>query len=452
MNSQQVNAGHLQGYRRGGTEESLISIASGHQGSHKTQTPDSLPSVPGLQSPTSSLRLSPSPPYRPDVPQVNRLLGLGMGNMAPTPLQIVDENTVDADAGHGHNCGVVDVGVESPVILGDDPLSSPFPLPDTSRRGLKHINSVLDRVRILGDFSAPLQSQYADAENQHLLIQTEAVPWQNELQPWQSEQAHQAAQAQLAAQNQRPLLDPRTSRFDRMRALRERQHPATIGLPVDATARDSFRSILCQLNGFSSNYKGDISNRANRSADIPEEENASLWIVGLEAGINVSKLLGCIAHLGRTGKIWATVISDAQPEKGHAGSAAKIVFFERVGAERVKNAIEQGRLNQFIGRSVRATFNRIRSAPQPASECSRVLLVRGPRVLVNREMLDRLFSERFMYQTECVTVIEEGAAMRVLEWRFGSFRSQAQAAGMLLSREYRGIVTWAYGKDPCDME
>jgi hypothetical protein len=237
---------------------------------------------------------------------------------------------------------------------------------------------------------------------------------------------------------------------DRNRRLRLRQH-LHLQQPSPPAEPSLLRGLLCELSGFSINYKGDIGNAANRSADIPEDQNCSLWIVGLFAGMTVSRLLDGVTRVGPTGKVYATVISDAQPDKGHTGAAAKIVFFTRQGADRLKAAIDAQRLDGVIGRRVRVSFNRIRSAPQPASDNSRVVIIWGPSGLVDYGRLEALFKERIEYQTESVTWHDEPATgTTILEWRFGSFRAQAQAVCMYLSKEHHQTLKWKYGRDPCE--
>lgn len=110
---------------------------------------------------------------------------------------------------------------------------------------------------------------------------------------------------------------------------------------------------------------------------------------------------------------------------------------------------------------VRATHNRQRVPAQPATnnDTSRVLLIAGPRALVAEAPLRALFSRYFVYQTEAVVVLteDEEGDRRVLEWRFGSARAQAQAAFRLLrgpsfadADDERLRVHVAWGTDPCE--
>jgi hypothetical protein len=83
------------------------------------------------------------------------------------------------------------------------------------------------------------------------------------------------------------------------------------------------------LKGFSPNYRGDPDIARNQSAAIPAEANCSLFIVGLAPNLTTHELLAGIRNVGR---VYATHINPPSPERGHALSAAKLVFFERQGA------------------------------------------------------------------------------------------------------------------------
>jgi hypothetical protein len=83
------------------------------------------------------------------------------------------------------------------------------------------------------------------------------------------------------------------------------------------------------LKGFSPNYRGDPDLARNQSADIPPDQNCSLFMVGLAPNLTTHELLAGIRDCGR---VYATHINPPAPEKGHAFSAAKLVFFERKSA------------------------------------------------------------------------------------------------------------------------
>lgn len=96
------------------------------------------------------------------------------------------------------------------------------------------------------------------------------------------------------------------------------------------------------------------------------------------------------------------------------------------------------------------TWNRIRSAEvDVGGHKSRVLLVSGPPDIVNRQFLMSYLDTKMQYQVD--DVLHRGAnpdGTRVLlEFRFGSFRCQAEAARMALAREFRDLgVLCEYGR------
>ncbi|WDK11781.1 hypothetical protein CGRA01v4_03060 [Colletotrichum graminicola] len=206
-----------------------------------------------------------------------------------------------------------------------------------------------------------------------------------------------------------------------------------------------------QARGFSDQYRGDVFNDRNMSLNIPANENTSLWIEGLPAGSTTQLLLGAVAHVGSTGKIWASYINPANAADNKPYAAAKIVFFSREGAEGLLRASHTGR---FLvgGRRPRVTWNRVKTASRGArdSQKSRVVLIRGPAEYVNQPRLSQWFRGFFSFETEVVItrdywVNERGQAMQLLEWRFASTRCQGEAASMAIGLELRGMVECRYG-------
>ncbi|KAK3986169.1 hypothetical protein QBC44DRAFT_373353 [Cladorrhinum sp. PSN332] len=63
---------------------------------------------------------------------------------------------------------------------------------------------------------------------------------------------------------------------------------------------------------------------------LAEEENCSLFLVGLPPNLTTTSLLGRIRGMGC---VYATHINPPEPDKDHDLSAAKLVFFERPDAD-----------------------------------------------------------------------------------------------------------------------
>jgi hypothetical protein len=96
------------------------------------------------------------------------------------------------------------------------------------------------------------------------------------------------------------------------------------------------------------------------------------------------------------------------------------------------------------------TWNRVRSAEEdPNGRRSRVLLISGPRHLVEPRAMCAYLDTKMVYQLD--DIIHLGTSRDgnriLLEYRFGSFRCQAEAARMALMREYRDLgVMCEYGE------
>ncbi|KAI1413431.1 hypothetical protein F5Y13DRAFT_179536 [Hypoxylon sp. FL1857] len=219
-----------------------------------------------------------------------------------------------------------------------------------------------------------------------------------------------------------------------------------------------------ELTGISRNYGGNIFLPSNQSADIPEELSTSLWLTNLPPDCTHQLLLDSIRDCG---KIYAAVINPPVNNPGqygqggaHITSASKLVFFDRIGVERL---LAKSRAGEFIvGDFVpRLRPNRIRSAARtPGPQC-RVLHIEGPSAIVNEDYLNAFFQSKFTYELERVLTIANCDNKTRQEWRFGSFRCQAESARQAISREKErrnmseldsllwSKVTVHYGVDPC---
>lgn len=209
--------------------------------------------------------------------------------------------------------------------------------------------------------------------------------------------------------------------------------------------------------GFSPLYHGDPYLRANMSANIPDELNCSLFIVNLPSNLTVHRLIIAIHGLGPLGRIFAIHINAPEPSRGHHGCAAKVVFFKRSVAHAFMDICQQ-RGFYVDGHQARVMWNRIRTAENPSlanSDVTRVLLIGGPSSFVNPASLTEYFRKRFDFQIDEVKTPINGApglaGQSVVEYRFGSYRCQAQAAKMALAREHPQIKCY-HRPDPLDLE
>lgn len=204
------------------------------------------------------------------------------------------------------------------------------------------------------------------------------------------------------------------------------------------------------VKGFSPNYRGNPDLERNRSAPIPPDQNCSLFITGLAPTLTTTQLLATIRDVGR---VYATHINFPEPDRGHFTCAAKVVFFERSAAERFYERYAgtgfrvAGTADLHVGRVV---WNRIRSAEQDVGgRKSRVLLISGPPGIVSEKALKVYFNTKIQYQVDEVRTLrryaanglggagDKGEERALVEFRFGSYRCQSEAARMALSREFK---------------
>ncbi|KAI0419686.1 hypothetical protein F5X98DRAFT_384456 [Xylaria grammica] len=225
--------------------------------------------------------------------------------------------------------------------------------------------------------------------------------------------------------------------------------------PVEVTTNDQIRTLLA--GGVSPNYMGDPYRVANQSANIPEHLNTSVWITNLPPDLTVKMLLDNVRGCG---KVYATVVNGPE-HNHHITAASKLVFFDVAGCENLLNQSLQGRF--VVGGYVpRVRRNRIRTAAKPPSPSSRVLHIEGPGCLVNESYLAALYrTANITWQDEEVIVLSSTDRLTRLEWRFGSFRCQAESAWHLIERVKRmpdmppwlqqlwQRVTVHFGVDPC---
>ncbi|KAF3767147.1 hypothetical protein M406DRAFT_328246 [Cryphonectria parasitica EP155] len=205
--------------------------------------------------------------------------------------------------------------------------------------------------------------------------------------------------------------------------------------------------------GHSPSYRGDPFLVANRSANIPHALNCSVFIVNLPATLTVHRLIIALHGMGPLGRVFAIHINAPEHARGHHGCAAKVVFFERDAAHHFMLLCRQRGF--FVdGQQAHVMWNRVKTAENPTlvhSDASRVLLIGGPPAFVNPRTLTEFFKTKLDFQVdEIITRIYGGASgTSVLEYRFGSYRCQAQAAKMALDREFPHIQCF-FTADPLE--
>ncbi|KAI1654352.1 hypothetical protein F4813DRAFT_371491 [Daldinia decipiens] len=216
--------------------------------------------------------------------------------------------------------------------------------------------------------------------------------------------------------------------------------------------------------GISENYGGNIFLPSNQSANVPEHESTSLWLTNLPPRCTHQMLLGAIRNCG---KIYAAVINPPSESTGrfrqrapHTTSASKLVFFDRSGVDNLLAKSEAGEFS-VEGYVPKLKMNRIRSAPRDPSPHCRVLHIEGPNCIVNEPFLHAFFRSKFNYELEAVLTLSINSLYTRQEWRFGSFRCQAESARQSIGREkmrtdlseletrnWREVQVY-FGVDPC---
>ncbi|KAI1801222.1 hypothetical protein F4811DRAFT_535193 [Daldinia bambusicola] len=216
--------------------------------------------------------------------------------------------------------------------------------------------------------------------------------------------------------------------------------------------------------GISHNYGGNIFLSSNQSADIPEDQSTSVWMTNLPPDCTHQMLLGAIRNCG---KVFATVINPPDESTGryrqrapHTTSASKLVFFDRSG---VDNLLAKAQAGEFSveGYVPRVRMNRIRSAARDPGPHCRVIHIEGPSRIVNERTLHAFFTSKFNYELEAVLTLSSNPWYTRQEWRFGSFRCQAESARQSINREKQRTdlaeaeaLDWKevqvyFGVDPC---
>lgn len=195
-------------------------------------------------------------------------------------------------------------------------------------------------------------------------------------------------------------------------------------------------------------YRGDPNIPENMSADIPENQNTSLYISGMGPDTKFSDILAVIRGVG---KIYSLYVNP--PLEIHTGCAAKLTFFTRASAEKFFNNTRGG----FLVRGYLATvrWNRIRVPEQTIhKDGSRVVIIRGPKYIVNIKVISKVIDGNIRYydmEKANIKQLDGMEGFAEMELHFGCFRAQAHSALIVLNRELGGTrFRVSYGTDPCE--
>ncbi|KAI1777468.1 hypothetical protein F4818DRAFT_439822 [Hypoxylon cercidicola] len=169
-------------------------------------------------------------------------------------------------------------------------------------------------------------------------------------------------------------------------------------------------------------HKGILPNGGSQGGEVPPSQNCSLHIGNLPPDCTISDLLGSIRDIG---KVYASNIRP--PTNEYHTAAAKLVFWDRDAVDRFLKLASEGKFT--VGRYVPIVrMNNHRAAAQSQSILSRVLLIRGPRQIVEQSYLENFFRKLFRYDLETVVVVDRSEFFTKLEFRFSSYRCQASNA------------------------
>ncbi|PTB67736.1 hypothetical protein BBK36DRAFT_1116584 [Trichoderma citrinoviride] len=200
---------------------------------------------------------------------------------------------------------------------------------------------------------------------------------------------------------------------------------------------------------FSTRYRGMHAD-ANASAEhLGPEENCALWLTNLPPTVTVHELLGAIRNVGR---IWCTYIN--YPDFAvHQTAAAKVVFFTPEAAQQLL-AISWTRGLFVSDYRVKVSHNRIKygSHAVQGTKVSRCLIITGNADFVNPEELFKYFKGLFIFQLDEIIPLIRAGNRAVVEFRFGSYRCQAQMGKMSLEKNRQdGVEKVEFGDDPCEV-
>lgn len=212
----------------------------------------------------------------------------------------------------------------------------------------------------------------------------------------------------------------------------------------------------------SPNYKGNAMHPGNQSAPIPVEDSCSVWITNLnlpDMNIAYHQLLDAIRGCG---KVFACVINPPEENKNISTSAAKLVFFDPIGAKRLADRAAHGHfcVNGYFPVVVP---NRIKVAAQRPGKETRVIHIEGPKGILDPNTLMDRFDQHFKYDIDDIIILSDTGTHLRVAWLFGSYRCQAAKAMSLLKmwrreammgegedwQDWMYVVAY-YAPDPCE--
>ena len=190
----------------------------------------------------------------------------------------------------------------------------------------------------------------------------------------------------------------------------------------------------------------------------PRPDNCSVWLTGLRGNVFARDILAGIRGLGKV--FYIEVKPAIAPSRD---SSATLVFFDTAVSQSLiaKGSLIINNDNDIINNGEQQILRVRRSSRQVPQrrtarpeDHSRVLLISGPRNIVNVSFLSSYFFSRFPYEVDEIIPLVEGEVYASYEWRFVCYYGQAESAMWHLIAD-RSVfadqgVTVRFDRDPCD--
>uniref|UniRef100_A0A8H7N740 RRM domain-containing protein n=1 Tax=Bionectria ochroleuca TaxID=29856 RepID=A0A8H7N740_BIOOC len=246
----------------------------------------------------------------------------------------------------------------------------------------------------------------------------------------------------LSLRSADPIMPPNQCFRPMSAVLEAKFNPQALPFSQDGTGS------LGMPSRFSTRYLGKHTEKNASQDHLANHENCSLWLRNLPPNITYAELLDTISGIGR---VWATYIN--RPDARHDTAAAKVIFFNPEAAAKYLEHIESTNL-QIRGLAVTGEYNRVKIPRQLSGgpQASRVLVITGHSDFVNKDSLTRFFGDLIQFHTDRIIERFRVGTRTVIEFRFGSYRAQAQSAKTALERNQpSGLECVRYGQDPCEV-
>ncbi|KAI0844739.1 hypothetical protein F5Y00DRAFT_273579 [Daldinia vernicosa] len=188
----------------------------------------------------------------------------------------------------------------------------------------------------------------------------------------------------------------------------------------------------------------------NQSILIPYNNNSVVHITNLPVNIDYGTLFRALRG---TGKI------------NRANIAGREAFVHFWGLDGVVRLLEKSRDGLFIIGTQRPFVKIAVDSPERplvSDQLSRVLIISGPKEIINYENLSILFSEKFTFNVESIEISDEELGYQTMRWSFASYTQQSLLACRTIKEERQKalrtsrnfyspwkFVWFRYDSDPC---